>query len=351
MKKILSILLAVVTILFECNIPVYAAESNTLTVDQTYTEVADSTWSFESASSATVGSSNCREVDLPSDGRITLKGSVQGSDADIRVYVYDQYGKGVVENVSVENGTFEIYANTIGGKHYIKFWWVNGSATITYAVSFTPSQVVYDKNGALKFGQENVEYLHDCTYSSATSSEISDINCRKIDVTKNGKITWNAYTIGSGSDVRVYVYDSYGNDIITNESVESGLTTFSASVPKGTYYMKLWECFGSNAKFTYTLNFKPDQKITNNVKSKTIKYSTLKKKAQSFKINAKAKSTLTYKKISDYNNSIKISSKGKVTVPKGLKKGTYVVGVQITAKETAKYNQSSKTFNLKIRVK
>ncbi len=350
MKKILSIILTVITIMLECSIPTYAAEPRTLTTDQTYTEVADSTWSFESASSSLADSTNCREIDLPSDGRITLKGSVQGSDADIRVYLYDQYGKGVMDNVSIENGTFEIYANTIGGKHYIKFWWNGGSATITYTVSFTPSQVAYDENGAIEFDKENVEYLNDCTFSSATSSEVSDINCRRIDVAKNGKITWKAYTIGNGSDIRVYVYDSYGNDIIANKSVEDGLTTFSADVSKGTYYMKLWEAFGANAKFTYTLSFKPNQSITSNVRSKTIKYSKLKKKAQSFKINAKAKTALTYEKTSGLDN-IKVSSSGKVKVSKGLNKGTYVVGVRITAKETAEYNQSSKTFNLKIKVK
>lgn len=94
-----------------------------------------------------------------------------------------------------------------------------------------------------------------------------------------------------------------------------------------------------------------EQTIKNVTAKKTIRYSKLKKKAQTFKLSATAESgKVTYKKKSGAKQ-IKITSAGKVTVAKKLKKGTYNVKVVVTAAETEAYRKASTTKTVKIIVK
>ena len=90
-----------------------------------------------------------------------------------------------------------------------------------------------------------------------------------------------------------------------------------------------------------------------------VKYARLKKKAQY--ISAKKAfvvkdpvGKVTYKltkKDSKAKNKIKVSSAGKITVAKGLKKGTYNIKVKVTAAGNSYYKSKSKTVTLKIVVK
>lgn len=86
------------------------------------------------------------------------------------------------------------------------------------------------------------------------------------------------------------------------------------------------------------------------------KYSKLKKKnrtiSRSKVITIKNKKTkITYIKKSG-NKKIKINKKtGKVTVRKGLKKGTYKIVVAVTAAESAVYKSRTKKVTFRIRVK
>lgn len=92
------------------------------------------------------------------------------------------------------------------------------------------------------------------------------------------------------------------------------------------------------------------QKITVKAASKTYKAKTLKKKSQSFRIGAKAETTISYK-VTKYpknaKNYIKVSKKGKVTLKKNAKKGTYKI--QITAKATTNYKKATKTITVKVK--
>ena len=96
----------------------------------------------------------------------------------------------------------------------------------------------------------------------------------------------------------------------------------------------------------------------------TVKYSKLKKKAQTIKrakliTVSKAQGKLTYKLVSAKNGKksfkkyFKVNAKtGKVTVKKGLKKGTYKVKVKVKAAGNGNYNPSSwKYVTSKVRVK
>ena len=95
-----------------------------------------------------------------------------------------------------------------------------------------------------------------------------------------------------------------------------------------------------------------------NVKGKTgtVKFKKLKKKAQTLKaaklINVidKGQGALSYAKASG-NKKITVSKTGKVTVKKGLKKGTYKVKVKVTAAGDQYYEAATKTVTYKVRVK
>nr|WP_294652258.1 Ig-like domain-containing protein [uncultured Blautia sp.] len=93
--------------------------------------------------------------------------------------------------------------------------------------------------------------------------------------------------------------------------------------------------------------------VKTSVSTKTYKYATIKKKAQVFTLGASVNSrgTLSYKKLSG-SSAIKIDAKtGKLTVKKGLKKGTYKVKVQIKAAPRGSYNAGSKTVTVTVKVK
>jgi len=64
----------------------------------------------------------------------------------------------------------------------------------------------------------------------------------------------------------------------------------------------------------------------------------------------KAQGKVTYKKISG-NKKITINSAGKISLKKGLKKGTYKLKVKVTAAGNTSYKAGAKTVTLAIKVK
>lgn len=126
-----------------------------------------------------------------------------------------------------------------------------------------------------------------------------------------------------------------------------------APVNAGTYYVKATVAEDSNyqsatskvAKLTIK---KASQSITG-VKTKlTAKKNA--KKNQTFQLKGSAKGSISYKLISA-KARITVNSKGKLTVPKKTKKGTYLIKVQISAKATANYRgkQAAKTIKVTVR--
>ncbi len=96
---------------------------------------------------------------------------------------------------------------------------------------------------------------------------------------------------------------------------------------------------------------------TLSAKGKSVKVSLAKlnKKDQKVKASAavkvaKAVGKVTYVKKSG-NKAVKVAKNGKITVKKGLKKGTYKVKVTVKAAGNASYNKASKTVTVKIVVK
>ena len=112
--------------------------------------------------------------------------------------------------------------------------------------------------------------------------------------------------------------------------------------------------FTGTKKLTFQI-IKAANPMTVKGKTATIKYSAVKKKAQTIAAKnaftvSKAQGKVTHKK-SGGNKSITISSAGKFTVKKGLKKGTYPIKVKVSAAGNANYKASSKTVTVKVRVK
>ena len=93
--------------------------------------------------------------------------------------------------------------------------------------------------------------------------------------------------------------------------------------------------------------------IKTKIGTKNLSYNTLKKRAQVFTLgtSVNSKGTLTYKKLSG-SSAVSVNSKtGKLTVKKGLKKGTYRVKVQIKSAAKGNYTAGSITVTVTVRVK
>ncbi|MBU5447360.1 NEAT domain-containing protein [Blautia sp. MSJ-36] len=89
------------------------------------------------------------------------------------------------------------------------------------------------------------------------------------------------------------------------------------------------------------------------ITSKAISYSALRKKSQVFTLGAStsSKGTLTYAKASGSSAFTVNRTNGKITVKKGLKKGTYKIKVKIYSKATTRYNAGSKIVLVTVKVK
>lgn len=93
--------------------------------------------------------------------------------------------------------------------------------------------------------------------------------------------------------------------------------------------------------------------IKTKIGTKNLSYNTLKKRAQVFTLgtSVNSKGTLTYKKLSG-SSAVSVNSKtGKLTVKKGLRKGTYRVKVQIKSAAKGNYTAGSRTVTVTVRVK
>ena len=162
----------------------------------------------------------------------------------------------------------------------------------------------------------------------------------------------------SGVEVTV---DLNGAKTYTTDS-NGQIKVSTKTLPAKTYTAKV--TFNGNTKYEKSAN---DFKVTVNkaanplkVKGKTlkIKFKELKKKTQKLKVTKavkftkKGQGTLTYKKVKG-NKKISINKKnGKITIKKGLKKGTYKVKVKIRAKGNVNYLASAfKTVTFKIKIK
>lgn len=183
------------------------------------------------------------------------------------------------------------------------------------------------------------------------SSETVDIANAKVELSKtaftyNAKVQKPTVTLTNGK--------------VLKEGVDYTLD-WSSDSPKnvGTYEVTVTGigAYNGTVKATFKIN-KAANPLAVKAKTANVKFSAVKKKAQTLAVSKvvtftkKGQGTLTYVK-STGNKKITINKKtGKVTVGKGLKKGTYKVKVKIKAAGNANYKASAyKTVTFKIVIK
>ena len=144
----------------------------------------------------------------------------------------------------------------------------------------------------------------------------------------------------------------------TTKATDAGNYTATATLKTDTNYTYKWSDGTTAAKtIVWTIN-KAANPLKIKAKTATVKFSKVKKKNQKLavtkviKFTNKGQGSKTYVKKSG-NKKITIAKKtGKVTVKKGLKKGTYKVKVKVKAAGNANYNPSAwKVVTFKIIVK
>ena len=169
------------------------------------------------------------------------------------------------------------------------------------------------------------------------------------------KLAKESYTYtGKAIEPKVTVADANGALPAGNYSV-----TYAKNKNVGTATAKV-TLKGAGYTGTKNLTFKIT-KAANPLKIKaktgTIKYSAVKKKAQTLgvtkviKFTNKGQGAKTYAKLSGNKKITIAKTTGKVTVKKGLKKGTYKVKVKVTAKGNANYKAGARTTVFKVQVK
>ncbi len=148
----------------------------------------------------------------------------------------------------------------------------------------------------------------------------------------------------------VYVPHTYGDGVVTKEPTvtEEGVMTYTC-----------YKCQVKKEEPIAKLPAETSEKLSNPLTAKgktvTVKKAVVKKKNVAVKrskaITVKnAKGKVTYKK-SKGNKKITVSSAGKITVKKGLKKGTYKIKIKVTAAGNATYKAATKTVTVKIVIK
>lgn len=135
---------------------------------------------------------------------------------------------------------------------------------------------------------------------------------------------------------------------------KKGKVTVKKGAKIGTYVVRVSAAGNSNYKAAtkdVTVKVtKLTQKITAKVSGKTYKASSLKKKAATFSIGAKAKTSVSYKVVkapSKASKYISVSKSGKVTMKKKAPKGTYEI--RVTAKANGTYNAATKTIKVVVK--
>ena len=253
-----------------------------------------------------------------------------------------------VEITTLKSGNVDIYVDGKYSDPAISM--VNGTAQSTF------SNLAVDQHciNIIYYDYKNIHEFYVKTFTVTVSNstgnkiDMADVKLAlsKTAFTYNAKVQKPTVTLTNGE--------------VLKEGVDYTLKWSSASPKKaGSYYVVVTGigAYKGTVKATFKIN-KAANPLKVKAKTAKIKFSTLKNKKQVLavskviKFTKKGQGTLTYVK-STGNKKITINKKtGKVTVAKGLKKGTYKVKVKIKAKGNANYKASAyKAVTFKIIVK
>lgn len=161
-----------------------------------------------------------------------------------------------------------------------------------------------------------------------------------------------AFSLGAKAKTTL-TYKSSNTKIATVDS-KGNVTIKAAGTVKITINAKATSTYKAATAKVLTIKIaKKAPTIKTKIGTKNLSYNTLKKRAQVFTLgtSVNSKGTLTYKKLSG-SSAVSVNSKtGKLTVKKGLKKGTYRVKVQIKSAAKGNYTAGSRTVTVTVRVK
>ena len=161
-----------------------------------------------------------------------------------------------------------------------------------------------------------------------------------------------AFSLGAKAKTTL-TYKSSNTKIATVDS-KGKVTIKAAGTVKITINAKATSTYKAATAKVLTIKIaKKAPTIKTKIGTKSLSYNALKKKAQVFTLgtSVNSKGTLTYKKLSG-SSAVSVNSKtGKLTVKKGLRKGTYRVKVQIKSAAKGNYTAGSRTVTVTVRVK
>ena len=160
-----------------------------------------------------------------------------------------------------------------------------------------------------------------------------------------------AFSIGAKAKTAM-TYKSSNTKVATVDR-KGKVTIKAAGTAKITIAAKATSSYKAATKTLTVKVAKAAPVLKTKITSKNVSYSALRKKAQVFTLGASvsSKGTLTYAKTAGSSAFTVNKTNGKITVKKGLKKGTYKIKVKISAKATANYNAGTKTVFVTVRVK
>lgn len=160
-----------------------------------------------------------------------------------------------------------------------------------------------------------------------------------------------AFSIGAKAKTAM-TYKSSNTKVATVDS-KGKVTIKAAGTAKITITAKATSSYKAATKTLTVKVAKAAPILKTKITSKNVSYNALRKKAQVFTLGASvsSKGKLTYAKTAGSSAFTVNKTNGKITVKKGLKKGTYKIKVKISAKATANYNAGTKTVLVTVRVK
>lgn len=160
-----------------------------------------------------------------------------------------------------------------------------------------------------------------------------------------------AFSIGAKAKTAM-TYKSSNTKVATVDR-KGKVTIKAAGTAKITITAKATSSYKAATKTLTVKVAKAAPVLKTKITSKNVSYSALRKKSQVFTLGASvsSKGTLTYAKTAGSSAFTVNKTNGKITVKKGLKKGTYKIKVKISAKATANYNAGTKTVLVTVRVK
>lgn len=241
------------------------------------------------------------------------------------------------QNVTIKCATAgaKIYYTTDGSRP------TTGSKLYSGAIKVSKTTTI--KAIAVKDGMTDSR-VTTATYTIKTQPEKKDISTATVSAIKN--ITYTGKKITPKPTVKLGTTKlTYGTDynITYRDNINTGTAKLTIT-GKGKYKGSIVKSFKID-KAAITISVK---KVS--VKAKELKNGDVKIKASEAFSVTKNKGDVAYEKKSG-SGKIAVSKKGKVTIKKGTKKGTYKVKVKVKAAGDRNHKKANKTVTLKITVK